>query len=245
MSSLVRKYPILVNLLIIIIVALLGIMIANFSLAIFTKHGEYNVVPSVEKMSYSDAIDRLHEEGFKVEISDSVFRDDIKPGFVLEQNPKADSKVKPGRVVYLIINAVNPKQVAINNIEGISLRQGKAVLEGLGFKEKNIKVVYRLGKYENLIQSVRVNGKKIRPGQRVAINSTIILEVSDGRVDRLTDSLLNVEYGTDFADPTMVDYSSQEVLNEAEQAEITSSEEEIISNSIEQEVEEESNSLME
>ena len=37
MSSLMRKYPILVNLVIIIIVALRGIMIANISLAIFTN----------------------------------------------------------------------------------------------------------------------------------------------------------------------------------------------------------------
>ena len=133
MSSLLRKYPILVNLVIIILVAILGILIANFSLAIFTKHGEYSVVPSVEKMSYSSAIDQLHAEGFKVEISDSVFRDDLRPGYVLEQNPTANAKVKPGRTVYLVINAVNAKQVAINNIEGISLRQGKAMLQGLGF----------------------------------------------------------------------------------------------------------------
>lgn len=239
MSSLIRKFPILFNLLIIIIVAFLGIVIANLSLAIFTKHGEYNVVPSVEKFSYSDAIDRLHEDGFKVEISDSVFRDDVKPGFVVEQNPKADSKVKPGRVVYLIINAVNPKQVTINNIEGISLRQGKAVLEGLGFKDKNIKVVYRLGKYENLIQSVRVDGKKVRPGQRVPINSMIVLEVSDGRVDRLTDSLLNIEYGTEFVEPIEEDNLSEYIeTNDIEVVEAEAS-------ATESEEMEESNSLIE
>ncbi len=209
MSSLMRKYPILVNLVIIIIVALIGIMIANISLAIFTKHGEYSVVPNVEKISYTAAMEKLHEASFKTEISDSVFRDDIEPGYVLEQTPAPNSKVKPGRTVYLIINAVNPKQVAVNNIEGISLRQGKALLQGLGFKEKNIKVVYRLGKYENLIQSVRVGGKKLRPGQRVPINSTIVLEVSDGKVDRLTDSLLNVEYGMEYDDSYSESYSSE------------------------------------
>ena len=209
MSSLMRKYPIIVNLVIIIIVALIGLMIANISLAIFTKHGEYNVVPNVEKISYTNAMEKLHEEGFKTEISDSVFRDDIEPGYVLEQTPVPNAKVKPGRTVYLIINAVNPKQVAVNNIEGISLRQGKALLQGLGFKEKNIKVVYRLGKYENLIQSVRVGGKKLRPGQRVPINSTIVLEVSDGKVDRLTDSLLNVEYGMDYDESYTESYHSE------------------------------------
>lgn len=237
MSSLLRKYPILVNLVIIILVAILGILIANFSLAIFTKHGEYSVVPFVEKMSYSSAIDQLHAEGFKVEISDSVFRDDLRPGYVLEQNPTANSKVKPGRTVYLVINAVNAKQVAINNIEGISLRQGKAMLQGLGFKDKNIKVVYRLGKHENLIQSVRVDGKKLRPGQRVPVSSVIVLEVSDGRVGQLTDSLLNVEFGVETVD----DYAGEYPTEYSEPTEEPVSTEE----PVEEVVEEEGNSLME
>ena len=237
MSSLLRKYPILVNLVIIILVAILGILIANFSLAIFTKHGEYSVVPSVEKMSYSSAIDQLHAEGFKVEISDSVFRDDLRPGYVLEQNPTANSKVKPGRTVYLVINAVNAKQVAINNIEGISLRQGKAMLQGLGFKDTNIKVVYRLGKHENLIQSVRVDGKKLRPGQRVPVSSIIVLEVSDGRVGQLTDSLLNVEFGVETVD----DYAGEYPTEYSEPTEEPVSTEE----PVEEVVEEEGNSLME
>ena len=237
MSSLLRKYPILVNLVIIILVAILGILIANFSLAIFTKHGEYSVVPSVEKMSYSSAIDQLHAEGFKVEISDSVFRDDLRPGYVLEQNPTANSKVKPGRTVYLVINAVTAKQVAINNIEGISLRQGKAMLQGLGFKDKNIKVVYRLGKHENLIQSVRVDGKKLRPGQRVPVSSVIVLEVSDGRVGQLTDSLLNVEFGVETVD----DYAGEYPTEYSEPTEEPVSTEE----PVEEVMEEEGNSLME
>ena len=237
MSSLLRKYPILVNLVIIILVAILGVLIANFSLAIFTKHGEYSVVPSVEKMSYSSAIDQLHAEGFKVEISDSVFRDDLRPGYVLEQNPTANAKVKPGRTVYLVINAVNAKQVAINNIEGISLRQGKAMLQGLGFKDKNIKVVYRLGKHENLIQSVRVDGKKLRPGQRVPVSSVIVLEVSDGRVGQLTDSLLNVEFGVETVD----DYAEEYPTEYSEPTEEPVSTEE----PVEEVVEEEGNSLME
>lgn len=237
MSSLLRKYPILVNIVIIILVAILGILIANFSLAIFTKHGEYSVVPSVEKMSYSSAIDQLHAEGFKVEISDSVFRDDLRPGYVLEQNPTANSKVKPGRTVYLVINAVNAKQVAINNIEGISLRQGKAMLQGLGFKDKNIKVVYRLGKHENLIQSVRVDGKKLRPGQRVPVSSVIVLEVSDGRVGQLTDSLLNVEFGVETVD----DYAGEYPTEYSEPTEEPVSTEE----PVEEVMEEEGSSLME
>ena len=39
-----------------------------------------------------------------------LYRDDIKPGHVIEQFPKAKSIVKPGRKIFLYINAVHPKE---------------------------------------------------------------------------------------------------------------------------------------
>lgn len=233
-SLIVSKHPIIFNFIIISIIAIIGILIAYYSIAIFTRHGEYNVVPLVEKMNYSSAIEKLRQDGFKTEISDSTYRDDILPGCVIEQSPKANSKVKPGRVVYLIINATTPKKVTISNIEGISVRQAKAILEGLGFKNKNIKVVYRLGKHKDLVQAIKSNGKKIYPGQKVAVNSNIVLEVSDGRIEQITDSLLNIEYGLEdiesnytaddsYIPPTP---SVEEPHNESEVEESTIEEEE-------------------
>lgn len=188
-SRIMSNYPIICNLIIIIIVAVIGIWIAYLSLTIFTKHYEYSVVPDVEKMKYSDAVSLLHKDGFKVEISDSLYRDDIDPGYVVEQNPEATAKVKPGRVVYLIINAVSPKQVSVADLKGISIRQGKSVLESLGFKDILIK--YKDGRNKDLIQRVLVNGKPLLGGsEKVKINSKIVLEVSNGRLDEIMDSLL-------------------------------------------------------
>ena len=114
-SDFARKHPILVNLAIIIIVAALGIWIVYFSIALFTKHGQTDKVPGVENMTYTQAIEVLHENGFKVDIRDSLYKDDVKPGFVIEQFPKANSIVKPGRKIFLYINAVHPKEVVIDD----------------------------------------------------------------------------------------------------------------------------------
>lgn len=189
-----QKHPVLFNVILIVIIAVSGLIIASLSLSLFTKHGQYKTVPIVENMSYTNAINILNDADFKVEISDSVYRADLKPGYVMEQTPKANSKVKPGRVIYLIINAVSPKQVAIANMQGVSLRQAKAVLEGMGFKD--IRVSYKLGKHKDIVLGIKVHGKIVRNGQKVAVNAPIIIEVSNGRVEELADSLLNAEYGS-------------------------------------------------
>ena len=82
---------------IIIIISLLGIYAAYLATALFTKHGRSAKVPGVENTSYTEAVELLHSKGFKVDIRDSLYRDDVKPGFVIEQFPKANSIVKPGR----------------------------------------------------------------------------------------------------------------------------------------------------
>lgn len=193
-----KKHPIIINLAIIVAVAILGICIVYFSIAIFTKHGESDTVPGVENMSYTEAIKILHEEGFKVDIRDSLYKDDVKPGFVIEQFPKAGSTVKPGRKIFLYINSVHPKEVVIdddnhpleNALKSFSYRSAMAKLQELGFK--NIKVVKILGDNE-CVAKIIANGETVKKMQKVPVNAQIILQVYDGRMAALTDSLLGEE----------------------------------------------------
>lgn len=198
-APLMRKHPILINALIIIVVAVLGVLIVYFSLAIFTKHGRQAVVPGVENMSYTQAIERLHDAGFSAEIRDSLYRDDVRPGMVIEQYPKSNTVAKPGRKVFLYINAVNPKQVVVdeenrpgmNAMEGIGYRQTLAHLQELGFK--NIRVARVLGENKDAVVKIMADGHVIKKMQRVPVNARIVIEVCDGRLALLYDSLYNVE----------------------------------------------------
>ncbi len=198
-SDFSAKHPVLINLGIIIAVAIIGLMIVYFSIAIFTKHGQSDIVPGVENMSYTEAINILHEKGFKVDIRDSLYKDDIKPGFVIEQYPKANSIVKPGRKIFLYINAVHPKEVVIDDdnhpmedaLKSFSFRSGIAKLEELGFK--NIKVVRVLGDNDCIVK-ILANGKTVKKMQKVPVNAAIVVEVYDGRLTDLRDSLQAEEY---------------------------------------------------
>lgn len=191
---------IILNLLIILIVAGLGLWISYISIALFTKHGQKDIVPNVENMTYTDAIKKLHANGFKIEIRDSLYRDDVRPGYVIEQFPKWKSEVKPGRKIFLYINAVNPKQVLIDDgknhaeaaLKGMSERQAISRLEELGFKKEQIKLVKVLGNNDRVVKLL-ANGRTVRKGEKISVKSKLVLEVYDGRLSQLRDSLQNME----------------------------------------------------
>lgn len=172
---------------------------AFLATALFTKHGRSLQVPHVENLSYTDAVAKLHKYGFKVDIRDSIYREDVKPGFVIEQFPKAKSIVKPGRKIFLYINAVHPKEVVIDEdnhpnelaLKGYPLRTVKTKFEELGFK--NVRVVKVLGVSDRVVK-ILANGRPIRKMQKVPVNASIVIEVSDGRLYSLQDSLSNLEY---------------------------------------------------
>ncbi|MDE7412203.1 MAG: PASTA domain-containing protein [Muribaculaceae bacterium] len=198
-KSLVSRHPVIFNIVIIFIIAVTGLYMVYLALAIFTKHGENDTVPNVENMTYTKALEKLYAYGFRVDIRDSLYRDDVKPGLVIEQFPKANSIVKPGRKIFLYINAVHPKEVILDDVnhpnefamKGISYRTALAKLEELGFK--NVRVVKVLGATDRVVK-VLANGRPVRKMQKIPVNARIVLEVADGRLADLRDSLQNEEF---------------------------------------------------
>lgn len=220
------KLAVWINLLVIIVVAVVGLAITYLCMALFTKHGETTTVPKVENISYTSAVELLHSKGFNVDIRDSLFRDDVKPGYVIEQFPRANSVVKPGRKIFLYINAVHPKEVVMDDgadytamaLKDWSYRQARARLMELGFK--NVRTVTVLGADDRVVK-ILANGKPVYQMQKIAVNAPIIIEVSDGRLGALRDSLYEAERirnyeGMDFGDYPGLEYTgdTEETGNE-------------------------------
>lgn len=223
-----QKHPIVANIIIIALVGIIGLYAVYFALAIFTKHGCSNELPSVEGRSYTEAIRLLDDHGFKVDIRDSVYREDVRPGFVVEQFPKGGSIVKPGRKIFLYINAVHPKEVVVDDngmageyaLKGESYRSAISRLEELGFK--NIRIVRVLGTTDRVVK-VLANGRPVRKRQKVAVNASIVVEVSDGRLKALKDSLQDAELmriyrenAANFEEPAVEESAAEEPTAEEE-----------------------------
>lgn len=189
-GNFIKKHPILFNFLLILLAGCGVVWITLVWLDIWTDHGKYEVVPNMKGLSYEQAATALRTAGLEPELSDSIYDDKTRPGTVLEQSPRTNTKVKPGRTVYLTVNAFTPKMISVPDLADMSLRQARSTLEGLGIK--NIREHYVVSEYRDLVLAVKFNGITLQPGARIPASATVTLEVGEGIAGE-TDSLTVAE----------------------------------------------------
>ncbi len=182
-----KKHPIITNLLLIAASAVLLVVIAMYGLSIWTAHGKVQVVPDVHRMSVVEAQRVLADCNLMTEVVDSVYDTAVDRGAIVEQLPPAGNRVKPGRTVYLTINAYSPRQVTLPELVGTSVRQARASLESLGFRQ--IREVRVPSDYRDLVLAIKSMGVTLRAGTRLPLTSTIVIEVGEGFTDAAVDSL--------------------------------------------------------
>lgn len=122
----------MINMGVIAVAIVLGSVVAHYLLLSITRHNTQTAVPQFEMMSIYDAEQLAEESGLTLVINDSVYVQRYEGGLVLEQNPASEVMVKPGRAIYITINALNREMVAIPYVAGRSLRQAKNMLEVAG-----------------------------------------------------------------------------------------------------------------
>lgn len=199
-SSISKKHPVLFNSILALIVFFLVWFVAYMLIDVFTNHGQEQQVPSVRNLSLAQAVDSLEAAGFNWEVSDSIYDSNVRPGTVVDQEPKGRAFAKKIRTVYLTINAFSPKMVNMPIINDISVRQALAILESMGFTH----IVVDTVPSENggLVSSVKVNGATIHPGSKVSIGDQVHLTVGDGKLpetpmeilpDNVIDSLQQIQ----------------------------------------------------
>src|SRR5687767_15797037 len=95
--------PLWVNILFAFVLVFVLLFLFLISLDYFTRHGKTLTIPAVMNMPYSQAEKILKDQGFDIEIQDSIYSDTAAPLSVLRQFPDADAVVKANRTVYLKI----------------------------------------------------------------------------------------------------------------------------------------------
>jgi beta-lactam-binding protein with PASTA domain len=118
---------------------------------------------------------------------------DFRPEFpkltIVEQEPRAGAKVKEGRKIYIKINASKYTMVSVPDLIEKTYRQAVPTLEAVGLLEGTITYKPYLGK--DMVLEVRMNGKKLKAGDKVLKSSKIDLVLGDGKVgfvDAVVDS---------------------------------------------------------
>lgn len=186
-----KRHLILTNVLLMGVATLVIVALINVFLGWWTGHGDVRTVPAVKNMTLANATGILAGCDLEVEVADSVYSEAYRPGAVTEQFPEAGSTVKPGRTVYLTLNATTPPQIPVPNLVGISLRQAQAALRSLGFTD--IREVRVPSDYKDLVIAVKSMGVSLRAGTKLPASATIVIEVGEGPVvedeSAVTDSL--------------------------------------------------------
>ncbi len=111
---------------------ILGLLVMDsFVLPWYTKQGERRYLVDVRGSGVDEAQARLKLEGFDGLISDTRATNSIEPGTVLEQYPKPNTRVKPGRTVRLTV-AEPERMVVVPELLGRSRRSAELELQQVG-----------------------------------------------------------------------------------------------------------------
>ena len=166
-------------------------------LNIYTRHGHNQtvVVPDVRGLSIQEATGHFNKCSLNFEIIDSVYNKNVKPGAIVETIPTPGTKVKKHRNILISINAVSARTSIIPDVKGQSLRQAITKLNSVEFK--NIQVKYMPEAYKDLVLGLEYQGREIDAGERLPLNSKLVLLVADGSqsVDEFSEDFIETDTG--------------------------------------------------
>lgn len=162
------------------IVGVLGYLFFHW-ITFVTHHGDEITVPNLSRMNEDQVEEKLDALDLDYVIIDTV---DYNPKFpklaVVEQEPEAGAKVKQGRQIYIKINSDTYKMVSIPDLVDKTYRQAVPTLKAIGLAEGDISYVPHMGK--DMVLEMRINGKKVKPGEKVLKATKIDLVLGDGKV---------------------------------------------------------------
>ena len=150
----------------------------------YTNHGDSMEVPDYVGKNLRVAGPMARSKRLNVVVSDSLYMPGKAPGDIISQNPKAKSRVKQGRTLYLTIAKGNPDIVELPDLSGgddYDLYSRK--LSRLGVKTRISARVADPRLESNTIVVVAYKGdtitQKIRRGYKVEMGAVIDFVVSE------------------------------------------------------------------
>ena len=164
---------------VILILLLLALCYFYIYLPHITNHSESITVPNLEGMKIEALQEFLTQHDLRFAVDDSAYSENSPPLSVLRQFPKAGSKVKEGRMIYVSVNRVTPPTMPLPDLLDRSLTNAEVVLKSNELRRGRI--LYEPSPFSNLIKEMRYKGKMIAPGTRIPKGAVIDLVVTDGR----------------------------------------------------------------
>lgn len=145
----------------------------------YTRHDMKQQVPDLRALSLAEAVSTLDGIGLQAEVIDSVYNDEAAKGAVVDQDPDSGQFVKPGRTVYLVMNASQPKMLNMPDLVNLSKRQAISVMDILGLQVAEMQ--YRADPCLDCVLEQLYKGKPIAPDARIRKGEAVTLVLGEGQ----------------------------------------------------------------
>ncbi len=187
-----------------IAVGIILILAVLLWLRIYTHHGQAITVPDLSALTTDEVGDVTTSRQLRYEVVDSVFSNELPRGTVLKQNPKANSRVKKNRKIFLTMNAVNPEMVSMPALVGLSNRQSRLALQNAGLILGDIS--YQPDYARNNVLQQMYNGSVINEGTEITKGTVIDLVLGMGPSSETTRIPDLIGVGLEAATDMIADY---------------------------------------
>lgn len=173
-------------------------------LRIYTHHGQAITVPDLTALTTEEVGDVTSSRQLRYEVVDSVFSNELPRGTVLKQNPKANSRVKRNRKIFLTMNAVNPEMISMPTLVGLSNRQARLALQNAGLVLGDIS--YQPDYARNNVLQQMHDGSVINEGTEITKGTVIDLVLGMGPSSETTRIPDLIGVGLEAATDMIADY---------------------------------------
>lgn len=159
---------------------IVALIMDKIVMPIVTRQGSAFPLPDFTSQRVLEAQISLNDLELGYEISSEEFSPEVPAGVILQQFPKAGTKVKPGRTIKFVTSA-GQKRVPIPDLAGKSVRQAMLDLETAGLELGEIQWALS----DTLPERVIVFSYP-SPGFEVPMGSMVNLMVNRGRASNFT-----------------------------------------------------------
>jgi beta-lactam-binding protein with PASTA domain len=178
-----QRYPIISHLILMVILGIVALLLLLGFLKQGTRHGRTIEVPNFVGMNIDEARQVADDESLNIIVRDSIFDVDLPGGTVVDQLPRTSSvrdvTVKPGRKIYLTINAYSRRMVDIPFVAKQTLRQALNQVERAGLTIDELVYEPDMTSTDYVLRQY-VGGREILPTTKrtAAVGTGVTLRVS-------------------------------------------------------------------
>ncbi len=163
------------NLGLIAVVFLVILIIAFVCLNFYTRHGSEYVMPEIEGSLMEEIEDMEEMDNFEVIVLDSIYTPGEHAGKIISQDPKAGSKIKKGRKIYVVITSSIGENIPMPNCKDQSVRSAVNQLTNAGLRVG--KFIFNIGDFNSVVVGQRYKGNPIEEGSQIQRGEEIDLVV--------------------------------------------------------------------